>query len=234
MAREFYEDIAQADWQAADLPRTRVALELIRPLRVADALDVGCGEGDVAVEIQRLSGARVAGVDISQRMVDTARGRGIEAHLVDLATDSLPFADGSFDLVYMAEVIEHLVRPDKALEEIKRVLRPGGHLVLSTPNLACLPNRLLLAFGLLPLYAEVSEETVLGRGLSALGQGGRPVGHLRLHTRRSLVEMLQLHGFTVQQVRGAPFSTDRFSVLQRLASRVSSLGMILVVLAEVG
>jgi SAM-dependent methyltransferase len=201
-------------------------------LAMHDLLDVGCGEGDTAAEIRAMTGARVTCVDVSDVAVETCRRRGFDAYRVDINDSSLPFTDESFDAVYLGEVIEHLTQPDRALRDIWRILRPKGHLVLSTPNLACLPNRFLLAIGLQPLFSEVSEEVVLGRGSKALGQGGAPVGHLRLYTRRGLVETLQLHAFQPVAVRGAAFSVDRLGAIQRVVSIVPSLAMILVVLAR--
>jgi hypothetical protein len=120
------------------------------------------------------------------------------------------------------------------VKEIRRVLRPGGHLIVSTPNLACLPNRVLLGLGLQPLFSEVSEEMVVGRGATFLGQGGSPVGHLRLYTLRGLLETLRLHGFQPTVIRGAAFSHDRLGLLQRALSTVPSLALILVVQAQKG
>ena len=68
----------------------------------------------------------------------------------------LPLTDSSVDVVIMSELIEHLVDPDGTLDEAWRVLRPGGTLLLSTPNLAAWYNRVLLRFGIQPLFTEVS------------------------------------------------------------------------------
>jgi SAM-dependent methyltransferase len=205
---------------------------IMRGLVMHDLLDVGCGEGDAALEIRRSTGARVSCVDISDIAVESCTRRGLDAQQVDISSDPLPFDDEQFDAIYLAEVIEHLIQPDRALRDMWRVLRPGGHLVVSTPNLACLPNRILLAVGLQPLFSEVSEEVVLGRGAGIFGQGGSPVGHLRLYTRRGLVEMLRLHGFEPVDIRGAAFSDDHLGIVQRVVSSVPSLAMILVVLAR--
>ena len=97
-----------------------------------------------------------------------------------VAAPGLPVADGAADVVIMSELIEHLVDPDGAVAEARRVLRPGGSLLLSTPNLAAWYNRGLLAAGIQPVFSEVSLRGVFGRP-------GRVVaGHLRLFTRRAL------------------------------------------------
>jgi hypothetical protein len=79
------------------------------------------------------------------------------------------------------------------------VLRPGGSLLLSTPNLAAWYNRGLLAFGIQPVFSEVSLRGVFGRP-------GRVVaGHLRLFTRRALTEFLTASGFRCVTVTGARY-----------------------------
>ena len=233
MASEFYENLGRESWGSLAQPRTRVALDLAGRVGKGRILDVGCADGEVSLELARLGGSVVVGVDISEAAVATCRSRGLEAYRSNLDQEALPLADDSFDLVYMAEVIEHLARPDQAIVELRRVLVPGGHLLITTPNLACLPNRLLLLAGLQPLYTEVSEELVLGRGFRILGQRGRPVGHLRLFTRRALVEFLDLHGFDVVAARGAAFhSGGVLGGLEGLLGRLPGLAMQMVVLAR--
>ncbi|NEE21973.1 class I SAM-dependent methyltransferase, partial [Streptomyces sp. SID7499] len=73
----------------------------------------------------------------------------------ELEHGGLPLADGCADAVLFSEILEHLVDPDQALDELRRVLRPGGHLMLSTPNLAAWYNRALLLAGVQPVFSEV-------------------------------------------------------------------------------
>ena len=109
----------------------------------------------------------------------------------------LPVRSASVDVVIMSEVIEHLVDTDSAIEEAHRVLKPGGSLLLSTPNLAAWYNRALLAVGVQPVFSEVSMRSVFGR------PGSQVAGHLRMFTRRALVEFLAAYGLRAVQVRGA-------------------------------
>jgi SAM-dependent methyltransferase len=230
--QDFYDHLALDERPVLHLPRSRVALDLASRLETHDILDVGCGEGDVSVALRELTGSRVVGVDISEVVVAHCRERGLEAHRVSIGDEPLPFPNSSFDLVYMAEVLEHLHHPDPAADEIARVLRPGGHLLLTTPNLACLPNRLLLALGLQPLYSEVSEVKVLGRGSARLGEGGEPVGHVRLFTKRALRQFLELHGFDLVALRGVASGNPKLDLLQRAASWFPGTAMIFVALAR--
>lgn len=97
----------------------------------------------------------------------------------------------STDLVLMIEVIEHVHDSDAAIRAVWGTLRRGGFLILTTPNLSSLLNRLALLIGLMPMEAEVSNERIFGR------PGTHPVGHLRLFTFRSLIEFLAYHEFKV-------------------------------------
>jgi SAM-dependent methyltransferase len=93
-------------------------------------LEVGCGPGELAERVARDLGSEVIALDISPRMVELARGRGVDAREGDV--EELPFADASFDCVCAAWMLYHVPDVPRALREIARVLRPGGRLVAVT------------------------------------------------------------------------------------------------------
>ncbi|MGE0787170.1 MAG: methyltransferase domain-containing protein [Sandaracinaceae bacterium] len=115
-------------------------------------LDVGCGDGRIAERIARL-GYEVTGLDASRENAELARTRGIDA-LVGDAADALRFADGAFATVVAGEIVEHLVDAQSFLREAARVLAPGGRLVVTTPNLAHLPDRLRFVLGKAPMQTQ--------------------------------------------------------------------------------
>lgn len=98
-----------------------------QPCRV---LEVGGGQGELAERMQLELRAHVTFVDISPRMVELARARGIDAQEGDV--QKLPFADGSFDTVVAAWMLYHVPDVDRGLAEIARVLVPGGALIAVT------------------------------------------------------------------------------------------------------
>jgi SAM-dependent methyltransferase len=102
-------------------------IEAWEPRRV---LEVGGGEGELAERMQRQLGAEVTFVDLSPRMVELARARGVDAREGDV--QQLPFADGSFDTVVSAWMLYHVPDLDAGLAEIARVLVPGGALIAVT------------------------------------------------------------------------------------------------------
>ena len=103
------------------------AIAEARPGRV---LEVGCGPGEVAARVQEELGAEVVALDISPRMVELARERGVSAQVGDV--QELPFEDEAFDLAVAAWMLYHVPDVPRALAEVARVLRPGGRLVAVT------------------------------------------------------------------------------------------------------
>ncbi|MGD3106346.1 class I SAM-dependent methyltransferase [Streptomyces sp. YGL11-2] len=204
--RDFYEN-PSVPVASGDARSRRQALLLARalgPARVgappATVLDIGCGDGTAAATAATpLAGHRIIGVDWSQDALRRAATRIPTVVRGELTDGGLPFATGSADAVLFSEVIEHLVDPDAALDELRRVLRPGGHLMLSTPNLAAWYNRGLLLAGIQPVFSEVSLRAIHGR------PGTQVVGHLRLYTARALRGFLTASGFDVIQIAGAPY-----------------------------
>ncbi len=93
-------------------------------------LEVGCGWGELAEWIERETGADVLAIDLSPRMVELARERGVDARRGDV--QRLELADGSFDVAVAAWMLYHAPDLDRALGELARVLRPGGRLVAAT------------------------------------------------------------------------------------------------------
>ena len=231
---EFYSarsEMGRPDVAARD--RIRKSVAIIESLRPRVVLDVGCGDGSTAAHIRQRTGATVVAVDASDILVEAAREKGIEASICQIGVEPLPQADASVDVVYMAEVLEHLVDPDRALVEIGRVLTSDGHLVLSTPNLACLLNRFVLPLGLQPFFTEVSTRAVIGRRYAAFGEHSPAVGHLRIATLPALRKLLALNGFTVERVVGATFlKTPTFRAIESLVCRRPSLASIVVVHAR--
>lgn len=96
-------------------------------------LDVGAGDGRWVGLLSRLSpNALVVGCEISHRRAVRMRAKGLR--VVAARAEALPFRAGAFDLVTCIEVIEHTASPAATVDEMHRVLRPAGRLVLTTPN----------------------------------------------------------------------------------------------------
>lgn len=191
--------------------RHKKVLEIFSRHKFDKILDVGCGDGNFTKLIAKACRAKeVYGIDVSERAIKIAKNNGIKAFKVDVDEENLPFRDNYFDAVYAGAIIEHLFDPDHFLDEIYRVLKPGGLLVLDTPNLASLYNRLALLLGYQPFDMHVSIRYPIGHLYDGLyEQESRSYGyirgsdHIRLFTYRSLLLILKKHNFTILKVYGA-------------------------------
>ena len=106
------------------------AFDAVREAAPARVLEVGCGWGEFAARMRDELGATVVAVDLSPRMVELARERGVDARVGDV--QQLPFDDASFDCAVANWMLYHAPDIDRALAELARVLRPGGRLVAAT------------------------------------------------------------------------------------------------------
>jgi SAM-dependent methyltransferase len=145
------------------------------------ALDLGCGDGRLSAELAAL---KLFAADVSPLALERARMRlGADAQLVETDPDApLPLEDSQFDLVLCAETLEHVRDVQLFLSEIRRVLRPGGTLAVTTPA-----------------HSRLTGLKLLVRGFE---NGFDPLSpHLRFFSKRSLVRLLDELGYDVRSIR---------------------------------
>jgi SAM-dependent methyltransferase len=107
-----------------------VAFAAVADVAPAQVLEVGCGWGAFAARVADELGAAVTAIDLSPRMVELARERGVHARVGDV--QDLPFAASSFDVAVANWMLYHVRDLDRGISELARVLRPGGRLVAAT------------------------------------------------------------------------------------------------------
>ena len=149
--------------------------KLLASRRTAGAklLDVGCWDGEFTAQYAASAGAdltKTCGLDFFEDMLATARSRGIHPARIDLENERFPYEDGQFDAVVCNQVLEHLKQIYLPLSEIHRVLKVGGHAVISVPNLAALHNRLALLAGKQPFTIRIMGPHVRGFACGAFTQ----------------------------------------------------------------
>jgi ubiquinone/menaquinone biosynthesis C-methylase UbiE len=130
-------------WYQTPLGSVARALELDAILSLAGvkpgerAMDIGCGTGIYALELAQ-RGAHVIGIDPSMEMIAIAREKlrqaGLTGRFVCGSAEALPFRSGTVDLALGVTSLCYMHSPDRAIEEMRRVLRPGGRLVLGELN----------------------------------------------------------------------------------------------------
>ena len=188
----------------SEYPRGQFILRTLRRYlpefdpRRARVLDVGCGDAGVLVAFAE-AGAEATGIEPYERSVERGRVRaeehGVRVELRTGVAESLPFPDGSFDLVVLDNVLEHVQDRDRTLAEIRRVLRPDGILYLVTPKPFALyslwsdPHYSMAGLVLLPRPLQLWYFVrVRGGGKGSSGVGWIP-------TRRWVLRRLRKHGF---------------------------------------
>lgn len=176
----YYDDVYGDSVEIARTSKT-YTIDCVPGGRSLSILDVGCGSGANSAELAA-RGHRVVGADFSDAAIEKYRARGFEGYVVDLESN-LGFPADSFDVVFCSEVIEHMTSPEVLAAEMFRMLKPGGLLVLSTPNSAFWLYRLLGAFGF--TVSELQHPK-----------------HFQFFSRRSLVKLLHASGFETRQLLG--------------------------------
>jgi 2-polyprenyl-6-hydroxyphenyl methylase/3-demethylubiquinone-9 3-methyltransferase len=139
-------------------------------------LDIGCGSSRIILDLPR-----AIGLDIRQNRLRWLSWR--RQRLVRASCERLPFADASFDGVIHSQVIEHLVDDPAILGECRRVLRPGGILVLGTPD---------YGRALWPVLEWIHARVM---------PGGYAHEHITRFTRRTLADRLTGLGFEILECR---------------------------------
>ncbi|KKS28499.1 MAG: Two-component response regulator [candidate division WWE3 bacterium GW2011_GWC1_42_102] len=114
------------------------------------ALDIGAYNGAISKKIKAL-GNEVWATDATDAFSPEFSSAGIEFVKSNIE-EKLPYEDNKFDVVFAGEVLEHLVNTDGFVEEIKRILKKDGYLILTTPNTASLARRILLLLGRNPFF----------------------------------------------------------------------------------
>jgi SAM-dependent methyltransferase len=177
---EEYEKVIWA-WDEYRILKSYKLLENCKPGKI---LDIGCMGGKSLTNLKQ-KGWDCYGIELSDA-AEIALARGINCLKHDVSK-GIPFNDEFFDVVWAEEVIEHLMDTDSFLAEANRVLKRNGVLIISTPNIASLINRLRLLFG---------------RNLRYVQYNLNGPGHIRYYTLDLLRNQLLNHDFRVNKIMG--------------------------------
>jgi SAM-dependent methyltransferase len=199
-----------------DVTRAARMRELLARDVAGRLLDVGCYDGQLIARVAPPH-CWLAGVDISLAALRQARARGVRGVRAQVEA-TLPFADACFSTVIAAEVIEHVFDTEAFLADLRRVLAPGGRLLITTPNLVALSGRAKLLLGKSPQNVEFDASP----GTS---------GHIRYFTFDTLELLLRRVGL---EPMGRWTNVVHFSILgsSELVGRLRpSLGHTLITVA---
>ena len=187
--RNIYSNLYNKKEKRLDLsnnPRIQIMSDIVNELNLKgkNILDIGCYDGTFLSLIKNRNN-NFYGIDASKYGIREALKKKIKAKLFFFDDRTkIPFRSGFFDLIIAGEIIEHIYDTDFFLEEIYRLLKKDGFLLISTPNIASLGRRLMLLLGVSPII-EISPNR---RDSS---------GHIRYFTFRDLESLLETHRFSV-------------------------------------
>ena len=156
--------------------------------------EIGCMFAIIRNLVQRTD-VEYTGVDINEKAIKSIPGYCEDDYIIHNANEGLPFSDGTKDYIVALEVMEHLENPSYFLEEVKRVLKPEGKLIISVPNPYCL-NELMVNMR----HAEDTE------------------GHIGSYTHQNINALLNFSGLKLYDSQGTYF---RVPLLHRLTQKHS-------------
>jgi SAM-dependent methyltransferase len=200
-------------WIVEDWPRIEKMVSLVQQSKTLPgvALELGYAPGSASDWLVK-QGWHCIGLDLNPRMSDTI------SLVKGNFQATFPFKGECFDLVLAGEVIEHTFDDEWFLAECHRILKPGGFLIVSTPNLCFSLNRLLVFLGKTPMFAYAPY-------------------HYHFYTRDTLARMIEAAKFKLMRVTGSHVLYSRRRHLsglffERLASLLLSFSAHLIILAR--
>ena len=185
-----------------------------RPLKI---LEIGCGAGVLCLELAK-RGHTVIGTDVSRHVLNFADALKNQAKMGNVSfllgdAETLMFADRSFDVVICSEVIEHLMKPAKALSEIRRVLKKNGIAIITTPCAISLSDLFMNFLRLFHQNIEAEKDIHFDKktylAVRRRRQDVPEATFMRIHLRFRYQDLLNLFheaGFQVQQAKGTVFA----------------------------
>lgn len=155
-------------------------------------LDLGCGNGNVIALLKDRKIAQYFGVDISEMMVKEAAKRlGGGAVVMTGDAENIPFGDSYFDLIICNASFHHYPNPQKAVEEMKRVLKPEGSIILGDPTV---PGRILTKiFNLMMKYSNC--------------------GDAKIWHKKEITQLFQRNGFRIENWKKINYKTFMFQAV---------------------
>ena len=225
------DELVEFEWQRFRVEKICSILRTIPNKEVG--ADLGCLSG-MATALYAATGIKeLHAFDISKISLDAVRAKGFKGFYWDADGEQCPMPDNTYDLLIAGEIIEHLIDTDRFAEEARRILKPGGYLILSTPNLASWYNRIRLIRGLVPRSYPGTSSTISKDELV-------DNKHIRVNVLSEWTHFLEKHEFQVTEVHGSShiqalegsLRTRFIKFIDRLACRRPSLSTNIIFVAR--
>jgi len=175
--------------------RTDLLALLPENIKLDNILEIGCGNGSTGYLLKKDNKVtHVYGIEINEKLRSEAEKNLDQVIIGDIEKIELPFDDGFFDCIIFADVLEHLYDPWFVLKKIKPLLKTGGVVLASIPNV----QHWSVLFNLLRGKWEYKDEGILDNT------------HIRFFTKKSQIKMLYEAGFDVKKIKGSMGKMIRF------------------------
>lgn len=163
--------------------------------------DVGCHTGVSTVKYGEVPGvAKMEGFDIADGALEVLQKRGLKGFHWAAGLEKCPVEDGRYDVVIASEIIEHVVDTDFFMAELKRIIKPKGHAIITTPNLYYWVSRIKFAFAEAPWsYPAVSSRYKHDRNILT--------EHIRVNGLKEWSGFFEHCGFEVKETKGLPWAS---------------------------
>ncbi len=225
------DELAEFEWQRFRVEKICSILRTISNKEVG--ADLGCLSG-MASALYAATGIKTLhAFDISEESLAKVRAKGFEGFYWNADGGRCPMPDNTYDLLIAGEIIEHLVDTDHFAREAHRVLKSGGHLIISTPNLASWYNRVRLVRGLVPACYPGTSSTIRKNLLV-------DNNHIRVNVLSEWIHFLQCHQFQIVSIHGSShlqaltggWRTRLLKAIDRVASRRPPLATDIIIVAR--
>jgi 2-polyprenyl-3-methyl-5-hydroxy-6-metoxy-1,4-benzoquinol methylase len=180
-------------WQAEKIKLIIRTLEALKPSGII--ADVGCFTGYATERFCSTGFKSVVGFDMNSTTLEHVKARGIEARKWCAGDEPCPAPDGAFDVTVAADIIEHIVDTDYFLDELHRITKDSGYVIITTPNLAFWLSRIRLLLGKPPWSYPAASPTIRSDIKIDLN-------HIRVSNQREWRALFESHGFKVEQIKG--------------------------------
>ena len=211
-------------WTDSALLNNQILKSLVDPVKKAKILDLGCGTGELIVErVTAVRKPEIYAVEIDPLHFKEIKKLGIKVTKADIEK-GLPYKNNYFDIISANQIIEHLVNVDLFMEEVNRVLKPNGYVILSTENLSSWHNLFALFFGWQAFSQHISTKKNIGNPLKLnLAVDGKSYDcHIQIFTQRGLKELAQINNLKVEKSFGAGYYPFR-GILSKLLSHIDPI-----------
>lgn len=206
--KEYFE--SKGSYKEEDIYKKLYLPKILENIKITSSsriLDIGCAFGYFLKICEETIGCETYGVDISEYAISIAKKTNSKLYVLDVDRGLSIFKDRYFDLVVMFDIIEHLKSPYLVLKEVYRILKPGGYVVITTPNLNAIDRFLRKILGKEKTWHGFIDES-----------------HLYLFTPKSLTFLVSRLGFKIVKIDTPFHPLPRF--LQALLNKTGLGGQI--------